>query len=91
MDVGGAPGRKDSVRTRLERSDSGLSYTEFSYMLLQAYDFVHLYDAYGCEIQAGGVRGSSKSSITRSSLSIIFIVSPSLPETTLLEPNARAA
>jgi len=45
---------KDSVRARLERSDSGLSYTEFSYMLLQAYDFVHLYDAYGCEIQAGG-------------------------------------
>ena len=45
---------KDSVKTRLERSDSGLSYTEFSYMLLQAYDFVHLYDAYGCEIQAGG-------------------------------------
>ena len=33
---------KDSVRSRLERSDSGLSFTEFSYMLLQAYDFVHL-------------------------------------------------
>ena len=32
---------KDSVRNRLERSDAGLSYTEFSYMLLQAYDFVH--------------------------------------------------
>ena len=45
---------KDSVRARLERADSGLSYTEFSYMLLQAYDFVHLYDTYGCEIQAGG-------------------------------------
>ena len=45
---------KDSVKTRLERSDSGLSYTEFSYMLLQAYDFVHLYDACGCEVQAGG-------------------------------------
>ncbi|NLX94979.1 MAG: tyrosine--tRNA ligase [Rhodopirellula sp.] len=45
---------KDSVRSRLERTDSGLSYTEFSYMLLQAYDFVHLYDAYGCELQAGG-------------------------------------
>lgn len=45
---------KDSVKSRLERTDSGLSYTEFSYMLLQAYDFVHLYDAYGCEIQAGG-------------------------------------
>ena len=36
---------KDSVRSRLERSDAGLSYTEFSYMLLQAYDFVHLHQA----------------------------------------------
>jgi len=45
---------KDSVRSRLERSDSGLSYTEFSYMLLQAYDFVHLWRQYGCEIQVGG-------------------------------------
>ena len=45
---------KDSVRSRLERSESGLSYTEFSYMLLQAYDFVQLYDRFGCEIQAGG-------------------------------------
>jgi len=45
---------KDSVRARLERTDAGLSYTEFSYMLLQAYDFVHLYEEYGCELQAGG-------------------------------------
>lgn len=45
---------KDSVRSRLERTDSGLSYTEFSYMLLQAYDFVHLNESYGCELQAGG-------------------------------------
>lgn len=45
---------KDSVKARLERSDSGLSYTEFSYMLLQAYDFVYLYQKYGCEIQVGG-------------------------------------
>ena len=45
---------KDSVRSRLERTDAGLSYTEFSYMLLQAYDFVHLHDKYGCELQAGG-------------------------------------
>jgi tyrosyl-tRNA synthetase len=45
---------KDSVRTRLERTDSGLSYTEFSYMLLQAYDFVHLYNEHGCELQVGG-------------------------------------
>ncbi len=45
---------KDSVKARLERSDSGLSYTEFSYMLLQAYDFVHLYDQYNCQLQVGG-------------------------------------
>ena len=45
---------KDSVRARLERSDAGMSYTEFSYMLLQAYDFVTLNRQYGCELQAGG-------------------------------------
>ncbi len=45
---------KDSVKSRLERVDTGLSYTEFSYMLLQAYDFAHLYKEYGCEIQVGG-------------------------------------
>ncbi|MEX2306193.1 MAG: tyrosine--tRNA ligase [Pirellulales bacterium] len=51
---------KDSVKSRLGRDDSlhgdqvGLSYTEFSYMLLQAYDFVYLYDKFGCEIQVGG-------------------------------------
>jgi tyrosyl-tRNA synthetase len=45
---------KDSVRARLERTDIGLSYTEFSYMLLQAYDFVHLHEHHGCELQVGG-------------------------------------
>jgi tyrosyl-tRNA synthetase len=44
---------KDSVRARLQ-GDSGLSYTEFSYMLLQAFDFVHLSRAYGCRLQVGG-------------------------------------
>lgn len=44
---------KESVRSRLE-SESGLSYTEFSYMLLQAYDFVHLAKSHGCLIQGGG-------------------------------------
>jgi tyrosyl-tRNA synthetase len=42
---------KDSVQNRLER---GLSYTEFSYMLLQAYDFQHLYEKMGVTIQAAG-------------------------------------
>jgi tyrosyl-tRNA synthetase len=45
---------KDSVRGRLERTDAGLSYTEFSYMLLQAYDFVYLHDHHGCDLQVGG-------------------------------------
>jgi tyrosyl-tRNA synthetase len=45
---------KDSVKNRLERSDGGLSYTEFSYMLLQAYDFVYLHQHCDCEIQVGG-------------------------------------
>jgi len=45
---------KDSVKSRLERTDSGLSYTEFSYMLLQAYDFVYLNEHHGCELQVGG-------------------------------------
>jgi tyrosyl-tRNA synthetase len=44
---------KDSVKSRLEREE-GISYTEFSYMLLQAYDFLHLFDHYGCTVQAGG-------------------------------------
>jgi tyrosyl-tRNA synthetase len=44
---------KDSVQSRLDRED-GLSYTEFSYMLLQAYDYLHLHDHYGCLLQAGG-------------------------------------
>jgi tyrosyl-tRNA synthetase len=44
---------KDSVKSRLDRED-GISYTEFSYMLLQAYDFLHLYDHLNCTLQAGG-------------------------------------
>lgn len=45
---------KDSVKSRLERTDSGLSYTEFSYMLLQAYDFVFLAKHHDCVMQIGG-------------------------------------
>ena len=45
---------KDSVKGRLDRPDGGLSYTEFSYMLLQAYDFVHLNEHYDCRLQVGG-------------------------------------
>ena len=46
--------RKDSVRSRLDGREQGLSYTEFSYMLLQAWDFVVLHDRYGCRLQLGG-------------------------------------
>jgi tyrosyl-tRNA synthetase len=45
---------KDSVKSRLERQDSGLSFTEFSYMLLQAYDFVYLAKHHQCNLQIGG-------------------------------------
>jgi tyrosyl-tRNA synthetase len=44
---------KDSVRSRME-GDAGISYTEFSYQLLQAYDFYHLRKTLGCELQIGG-------------------------------------
>ncbi len=44
---------KESVKRRLE-SDEGMSYTEFSYSLLQAYDFLVLHDRYGCRLQVGG-------------------------------------
>ena len=46
--------RKESVRRRIEDEDGGLSYTEFSYILMQAYDFLVLYDRYNCTIQMGG-------------------------------------
>ena len=45
---------KESVRARMEDRDVGISYTEFSYMLLQAYDFHHLAEQFGCELQIGG-------------------------------------
>jgi len=45
---------KESVRARLEEREHGISYTEFTYMLLQAYDFLHLFDTHGCRLQVGG-------------------------------------
>jgi tyrosyl-tRNA synthetase len=45
--------QKDSVRSRMEDRDHGISYTEFSYMLLQAYDFYCLHERYGCTLQIG--------------------------------------
>jgi tyrosyl-tRNA synthetase len=46
--------QRDSVRERLNNREQGISYTEFSYMLLQAYDFQHLYDHHGVTVQAAG-------------------------------------
>ena len=46
--------RKDSVRSRLEGRDQGLSFAEFAYQLCQAWDFVQLYERHGCRLQLGG-------------------------------------
>ncbi len=46
--------QRESVRARLESRDQGISYTEFSYMLLQAYDFLHLHRTRGCTLQVAG-------------------------------------
>ncbi|GDY22771.1 tyrosine--tRNA ligase 1 [Verrucomicrobiota bacterium] len=45
---------KESVRARMEDREVGISYTEFSYMLLQAFDFYHLRKELNCELQIGG-------------------------------------
>ncbi len=46
--------QKDSVKSRLEGRDHGISYTEFSYMILQAYDYAHLHRIHGVTLQMGG-------------------------------------
>lgn len=45
---------KDSVKSRLEGKDAGITFTEFTYMILQAYDFYHLSESNGCNMQVGG-------------------------------------
>jgi tyrosyl-tRNA synthetase len=45
---------KDSVKKRLEREGNGMSFTEFTYQLLQGYDFVELYKNHNCKLQIGG-------------------------------------
>jgi tyrosyl-tRNA synthetase len=45
--------QRDSVKERLQNREQGISYTEFSYMLLQAYDFLHLHEHEGCNLQVG--------------------------------------
>jgi len=46
--------QKESVKQRIEREGSGISFTEFSYMILQSYDFAVLNEKYGCSLQLGG-------------------------------------
>lgn len=45
---------KESVKKRLEASEGALTFTEFSYQILQGNDFLHLYDTYGCSLEIGG-------------------------------------
>ncbi|MFZ5652404.1 MAG: tyrosine--tRNA ligase [Bacillota bacterium] len=45
---------KDSVKSRIENREVGISYTEFSYMILQSYDYYHLAQKYNCRLQIGG-------------------------------------
>lgn len=46
--------QKDSVKQRIEREGAGISFTEFTYMILQSYDFAELYKRHGCNLQIGG-------------------------------------
>ena len=46
--------QKESVKQRIDRDGDGISYTEFSYMLLQSFDFAELNKRYGCTVQVGG-------------------------------------
>ncbi len=50
----GAMIARESVRSRMGRSEDGISYTEFSYQALQAYDFLALFERYRCTVQLGG-------------------------------------
>ena len=45
---------KESVKKRLEASEGALTFTEFSYQILQGNDFLHLFDTYGCQLEIGG-------------------------------------
>ncbi len=46
--------QRDFVKDRVDNPEQGISYTEFSYALLQAYDFLHLHQEYKCDLQVGG-------------------------------------
>lgn len=46
--------QRDFIKDRIKDADVGISYTEFSYALLQSYDYLHLHKEYGCDVQVGG-------------------------------------
>ncbi|KKW17808.1 MAG: Tyrosine-tRNA ligase [Parcubacteria group bacterium GW2011_GWB1_50_9] len=46
--------QRDFIKDRIKNPEEGISYTEFSYALLQAYDYFHLHEEYGCDVQVGG-------------------------------------
>lgn len=46
--------QKESVKQRIDREGEGISFTEFTYMILQSYDFAELYNAHNCTVQIGG-------------------------------------
>lgn len=46
--------QRDFIKDRLKNADEGISYTEFSYALLQAYDYLHLHETEQCDLQVGG-------------------------------------
>lgn len=46
--------QKEAVRQRIEREETGISFTEFSYALMQSFDFAELYKRHGCTLQIGG-------------------------------------
>lgn len=45
---------REAIKARLDRREQGITYTEFSYVILQAFDFLHLFDHYDCKLQIGG-------------------------------------
>ena len=50
---------KDSAKKRFNGEGDGMSFTEFTYQLVQGYDFLHLYETMNCKIQLGGADQSS--------------------------------
>ena len=71
---------KDSVKKRFNGEGEGMSFTEFTYQLVQAYDFLHLYETVGCKLQLGGAdQWGNITTGTELILSLIHISEPTRP------------